>query len=191
MANRDQPVNRRGSKLLLIEKRDQVCSTDTTPGLGNRFCAGLVVKLHLHDSGNLVLRSAVFGKHVTYWESFKFPIDTLLPNQNFTMNTNLVSSKSQTNYSSGYYNFYFDDDNILLLQSETENQRHNNIQQNQILFAEKKQTVFWGSSLEEAYNRVSFGTQGVIRISKISGRLFMQQRRNTQQLVQNTKRYNV
>ncbi|KAF4388072.1 hypothetical protein F8388_014755 [Cannabis sativa] len=115
MANRDQPVNRRGSKLLLIEKRDQVWSTDTTPGLGNRFCAGLVVKLHLHDSGNLVLRSAVFGKHVTYWESFKFPTDTLLPNQNFTMNTNLVSSKSQTNYSSRYYNFYFDDDNILLL----------------------------------------------------------------------------
>uniref|UniRef100_A0A803PZ97 Receptor-like serine/threonine-protein kinase n=1 Tax=Cannabis sativa TaxID=3483 RepID=A0A803PZ97_CANSA len=124
MANRDQPVNGRGSKLLLTENgnlvlldigRDQVWSTDTTPGLGNRFCAGLVVKLQLHDSGNLVLRSAVFGKHVTYWESFKFPTDTLLPNQNFTMNTNLVSSKSQTNYSSGYYNFYFDDDNILRL----------------------------------------------------------------------------
>ncbi|XP_062101698.1 putative receptor protein kinase ZmPK1 [Humulus lupulus] len=116
MANRDQPVNGRRSKLSLTEDGDLVLldvgrvrfwSTETTPSSH--------VKLQLYDSGNLVLRSAAFGEDVVYWESFESPTDTLLPNQNLTMNTRLVASVSRTNYSSGYYHFYFDDDNTLRL----------------------------------------------------------------------------
>ncbi|KAF4384169.1 hypothetical protein F8388_001407 [Cannabis sativa] len=115
MANRDQPVNGRASKLSLTKDgnlvlldvgRVQFWSTETKPVSP--------VKLQLLDSGNLVLRSSVFGD-VVYWESFESPTDTLLPNQNFIMNTRLVSSVSKTNYSSGYYHFYFDDDNTLRL----------------------------------------------------------------------------
>ncbi|XP_048324012.2 putative receptor protein kinase ZmPK1, partial [Ziziphus jujuba] len=45
--------------------------------------------------------------------------DTLLPGQKITKDISLLSSKSQTNYSSnyssGYYNLYFDNDNVLRL----------------------------------------------------------------------------
>ncbi|KAL3734884.1 hypothetical protein ACJRO7_024115 [Eucalyptus globulus] len=47
--------------------------------------------------------------------NFDTPTDTLLPLQNFTRNTPLVSHRSKNNFSSGYYRFYFDNDNLLRL----------------------------------------------------------------------------
>lgn len=49
------------------------------------------------------------------WQSFDHPTDTLLPNQPFTKNTKLVSSRSPSNYSSGFYRLFFDYDCILRL----------------------------------------------------------------------------
>ena len=116
MANRDQPVNGRGSKISLTEDGNLVLLDAGRVHLWSTGTTSVsAVKLQLDDTGNLVLRSSEFGEHVTYWESFKWPTDTILPNQNLTLDTNLVSSKSQKNYSSGYYNFYFDNDNILRL----------------------------------------------------------------------------
>lgn len=73
------------------------------------------VKLQLEDTGNLVLRTSELGKSFTLWESFESPTDTLLPRQKLTMDANLVSSKSQTNYSTGYYKLFWNDDNVLCL----------------------------------------------------------------------------
>ncbi|GJU08594.1 putative receptor protein kinase ZmPK1 [Tanacetum coccineum] len=60
-------------------------------------------------SSNLVLH--VLGQPI--WQSFDHPTDTLLPNQPFTKKT--VSSRSASNYSSGFYRLFFDYDSILRL----------------------------------------------------------------------------
>ena len=49
------------------------------------------------------------------WESFDFPTDTLLPQQILTKNTKLLSSRSQGNYHSGFYELFLDNDNVLRL----------------------------------------------------------------------------
>ncbi|CAI9778856.1 unnamed protein product [Fraxinus pennsylvanica] len=85
IANRDQPVNGRYTKFSLLK------------------------------SGNLVLRDAGTLHQKTIWQSFDSPTNTLLPQQLLTENGNLVSYRSQTNYSSGFYKLFFDDDNVLRL----------------------------------------------------------------------------
>ncbi|KAM3758155.1 hypothetical protein ACB098_01G021400 [Castanea mollissima] len=113
MANRDQPVNGKRSKLSLV-KNGNLILTDAgkfTIWTTNTFSLSLV-QLSLYNTGNLVLRNM---EGVILWQSFDFPTDTLLPEQLLTKNTKLVSSRSQTNYSSGFYQFFFDNDNVLRL----------------------------------------------------------------------------
>ena len=113
MANRDQPVNGKRSKLSLL-KNGNLILTDAgrfTIWTTNTFSLSLV-QLSLYNTGNLVLRNM---EGVILWQSFDFPTDTLLPEQQLTKNTKLVSSRSQTNCSSGFYQFFFDNDNILRL----------------------------------------------------------------------------
>ncbi|XP_035547140.1 putative receptor protein kinase ZmPK1 [Juglans regia] len=113
MANRDQPVNGRSSKLSLL-KTGNLILTDA-----GKFTVWATntqslspVHLSLYNTGNLVLQNM---EGVTLWESFDFPTDTLLPQQLLTRNTRLVSSRSKTNYSSGFYKLFFDNDNLLHL----------------------------------------------------------------------------
>ncbi|KAJ9558419.1 hypothetical protein OSB04_013033 [Centaurea solstitialis] len=114
MANRDAPINGRQSKLslrkdgnlvLIDAGRHVIWSTDTKS-------TSLSLRLQLRNTGNLVLDD---GGGRTIWESFDYPTDTLLPNQPFTKNTKLVSSRSRTNCSSGFYKMFFDTDGILRL----------------------------------------------------------------------------
>ncbi|KAJ0789599.1 putative protein kinase RLK-Pelle-SD-2b family [Helianthus annuus] len=114
MANRDEPVNGKHSELSLHKDGNLVLtdagryiiwSTQTKSNSSS-------IKLQLYNSGNLILHEQ--GNPV--WQSFDHPTDTLLPNQLFTENTKLVSSRSSTNYSSGFYKLYFDTDGILRLQ---------------------------------------------------------------------------
>nr|XP_027093143.1 putative receptor protein kinase ZmPK1 isoform X3 [Coffea arabica] len=65
----------------------------------------------LQNNGNLVLTE----KDNVLWQSFDVPTDTLLPGQPLTRYTRLISSRSQNNYSSGFYKLFFDDDNVLRL----------------------------------------------------------------------------
>ncbi|XP_059631081.1 putative receptor protein kinase ZmPK1 [Cornus florida] len=112
MANRDIPVNGRRSKLSLLKTGNIILTdadrfiwaTDTT--------TTSFVQLELYDTGNLVLHT-LEGKIL--WQSFNSPTDTLLPLQPLTHNTMLVSSRSQSNYSSGFYKLYFGGDNVLRL----------------------------------------------------------------------------
>ncbi|XP_040997884.1 putative receptor protein kinase ZmPK1 [Juglans microcarpa x Juglans regia] len=113
MANRDQPVNGRKSKLSLLRNGNLILTDAgkfTVWGTNTASISSL--ELHLYDTGNLVLRT-LGGESL--WESFDFPTDTLLPQQLLTRNTKLVSSRSQTNYSSGFYKLLFDNDNVLCL----------------------------------------------------------------------------
>ncbi|KAK6939663.1 S-locus glycoprotein domain [Dillenia turbinata] len=114
MANRDQPVNGRGSVLSLL-KDGNLILTDAGQAVlwsTSTVSAAASVQLHLLSTGNLVLNTS---DNTTLWESFDSPTDTLLPQQVLTRNTQLVSSRSKSNYSSGFYKLYFDNDNILRL----------------------------------------------------------------------------
>ncbi|KAI3440375.1 Receptor-like serine/threonine-protein kinase, partial [Psidium guajava] len=117
MANRDQPVNGRSSKLSLRKNGDLVLiDADrmvvwAARSTGSSFRSSTKL-LQLLDTGNLVLRDE---QHVVLWQSFDSPTDTLLPLQMLTRNTPLVSSRSENNFSSGYYRLYFDNDNLLRL----------------------------------------------------------------------------
>ncbi|XP_050266296.1 putative receptor protein kinase ZmPK1 [Quercus robur] len=106
MANRDQPVNGKRSKLSLLNTGNLIL-TDATKLNVNVWATNTVslssVQLFLNNTGNLVLRN----KEHVLWQSFDFPTDTLLPEQLFTRKTKLVSSRSQTNISSGFYELSF------------------------------------------------------------------------------------
>ena len=67
---------------------------------------------YLSNTGNFVLRNL---EDVILWQSSDFPTDTLLPQQLLTRNTKLVSSRSQSNFSTGFYELLFDNDNLLRL----------------------------------------------------------------------------
>ncbi|KAK4368851.1 hypothetical protein RND71_012643 [Anisodus tanguticus] len=71
------------------------------------------VELELLDNGNLVL-TASHDKSII-WQSFDTPTDTLLPGQALTKTSKLVSLRSSTNYSSGFYKLQFADNNVLQL----------------------------------------------------------------------------
>ncbi|XP_027907977.1 putative receptor protein kinase ZmPK1 [Vigna unguiculata] len=116
MANRDQPVNGKRSTLSLLTTGNlvltdagqfQVWSTNTA-------AESRQVQLRLHDNGNLVLlESRNSSSEVVMWQSFHFPTDTLLPGQSLTKSSSLVSSRSGSNYSSGFYRLFFDSENVL------------------------------------------------------------------------------
>ncbi|RHN38453.1 putative protein kinase RLK-Pelle-SD-2b family [Medicago truncatula] len=117
MANRDQPVNGKHSKLSLF-KNGNLILTDAdrkrTPIWSTASFSPFPLQLKLQNNGNLVL-STTNGNISILWQSFDFPTDTLLPGQEINERATLVSSKSETNYSSGFYKFYFDNDNALRL----------------------------------------------------------------------------
>ncbi|CAN6164975.1 unnamed protein product [Urochloa humidicola] len=112
-ANRDTPVNGKGSKLsfrkdgslaLLDYNGTAVWSTNTA---GTRSDRAMLL-----DSGNLVV---VDPKDQNLWKSFDSPTDTLLPLQAMTWNSTLVSASARGLLSSGLYTFYFDSTNVLSL----------------------------------------------------------------------------
>ncbi|KAL2619614.1 hypothetical protein GLYMA_08G355200v4 [Glycine max] len=113
MANREQPVNGRLSKLSLLNSGNMVLvDAGQITKWSSNTASHAPVKLHLQDDGNLVLLDL---QGTILWQSFDTPTDTLLPGQLLTRHTQLVSSRSQTNHSPGFYKMLFDDDNVLRL----------------------------------------------------------------------------
>ncbi|KAK3425557.1 hypothetical protein EUGRSUZ_F02290 [Eucalyptus grandis] len=101
MANRNEPVNGRYSKLS-IKKNGDLVLTDASHTVvwaidtaSFSWSKTPVHQLRLLDSGNLVLLDR--------------------EGNNLTWNTPLVSSRSNGSFSSGYYKLYFDNDNVLCL----------------------------------------------------------------------------
>ncbi|XP_057971043.1 putative receptor protein kinase ZmPK1 isoform X2 [Malania oleifera] len=113
MANRDSPVNGRGSKITL--RRDGMLAlTDVDDSIvwETHNTSAQIQRAELLNTGNLVLEDPQ-GKIL--WQSFDSPTDTLLPNQAFTKSKKLVSAPGKGRYSSGYFSFYYDNDNVLRL----------------------------------------------------------------------------
>ncbi|XP_014499374.2 putative receptor protein kinase ZmPK1 [Vigna radiata var. radiata] len=115
MANRDYPVNGKGSKLSLLPNGNLALrDADESHVWSTNTISLSSVQLFLDNTGNLVL-SETKGGGVVLWQSFDFPTDTLLPQQVFTRYVKLVSSRSESNKSSGFYSLFFDNDNVLRL----------------------------------------------------------------------------
>ncbi|WCJ32767.1 S-locus lectin protein kinase family protein [Euphorbia peplus] len=108
-ANRDEPVNRKGSKLSLSKKGNLILTDFDRLIWETETIHKVSSSLQLLNNGNLVL---ITEDGEVQWESFHFPTDTLLPLQPLTREMTLVSSRSQTNFSSGFYKLSFDDDNV-------------------------------------------------------------------------------
>ncbi|WJX81750.1 hypothetical protein P8452_64595 [Trifolium repens] len=114
MANREQPVNGKKSKLLLLNTGN-ILLLDAGQHItwSSNTASNAPLELYLKEDGNLVLRE--LQGTIILWQSYDFPTNTLLPNQSLARHTNLVSSRSQSNHSSGFYKLFFDDNNILRL----------------------------------------------------------------------------
>ncbi|KAL5560819.1 hypothetical protein UlMin_037030 [Ulmus minor] len=113
MANRDQPVNGKLSKLTLTKTRNLVLTDAGRSEVWSTHTSlRSVAKLQLLNSGNLALQTL---EGYSLWESFDSPTDTLLPDQKLTKNAKLLSSRSGNNFSSGFYKLLFDTNNVLLL----------------------------------------------------------------------------
>ncbi|EEF52340.1 S-locus-specific glycoprotein S13 precursor, putative [Ricinus communis] len=126
MTNRDQPVNGKRSKFSLSKTGDLIlldAGQITVWSWTMATSYSVAVQLQLLNSGNLVLRTP---DNVILWQSFGWPTDTLLPQQQLTRNISLISLKSLSNGSSGHYKLYFDDDNVrhLLFQTPEESSRY-------------------------------------------------------------------
>nr|CAD1823819.1 unnamed protein product [Ananas comosus var. bracteatus] len=130
-ANRDFPVNGRGSRLtfghdghLVLTDVDgsvvwdstaaaaAAIETGTAAAIGGAATSAAAVEAGLLDTGNLVLRD---GSGRTVWRSFDYPTDTLLPTQALTKGKRLVSRFGPDAFQAGYHSLYFDNDNVLRL----------------------------------------------------------------------------
>ncbi|KAL4583495.1 hypothetical protein LXL04_008069 [Taraxacum kok-saghyz] len=115
MANRDVPVNGKRSKLsllttgnLVLNDADQPLPVWTTTIRDSTESS----ELKIDNFGNLFLQN---HDNQIIWQSFGSPTDTLLPDQRLTKDTPLVSSRSLSNFSSGFYKLFFDNDNVIRL----------------------------------------------------------------------------
>ncbi|OWM70840.1 hypothetical protein CDL15_Pgr014513 [Punica granatum] len=113
MANRGVPVNGKGSRLSLTNNGNLVLSdAGASKAWSSDTVASKAASLQLNDTGNLVLAGE---NGEALWQSFDFPTDTLLPTQVMKRDTVVISSRSRSNYSGGFYSLCFNDDNVLHL----------------------------------------------------------------------------
>ncbi|XP_047978956.1 putative receptor protein kinase ZmPK1 [Salvia hispanica] len=116
-ANRDRPVNRKGSKATLLRDGTMVLTDiDGAVAWQTKTTSFDVTAAHLLNTGNLVLQNQ---KGDILWQSFDSPMDTLLPSQPFTKNTRLTSVSSQASFATGTFSLYFGNDNVLRLISDS------------------------------------------------------------------------
>ncbi|KAK2440658.1 putative receptor protein kinase ZmPK1 [Trifolium repens] len=157
MANRDKPVNGKRSTLSLL-KTGNLVLTDAAQSIvwSTDTVSSNPLQLLLHENGNLVLQEQNFNSsiknNVILWQSFDFPTDTLLPNQPLTRFTNLVSSRSQTNFSSGFYKLFFDNDNTLGLLYE----------------GPRVSSIYWPDPWTTKNGAVGSGTRSTFNSSRIA-----------------------
>ncbi|CAH1445825.1 unnamed protein product [Lactuca virosa] len=112
-ANRNTPVNGRGSKLTFRKNGAMVLTdvdgmvvweTNTTSTDVNRAV--------LLNTGNLVLKNQ---KGQIRWQSFDYPTDTLLPSQTLTKRKSLISALRKGSFEPGYFVLSYNSINVLIL----------------------------------------------------------------------------
>ncbi|KAA8549585.1 hypothetical protein F0562_001397 [Nyssa sinensis] len=109
-ANRNNPVQQ-GSKIQLTADGRFVLSNPSGQQIwaANLTGSGVAYAAML-DTGNFVLATT---DSATLWQSFDEPTDTILPTQVLNQDSRLISSFSDTNYSSGRFEFILQTDGNL------------------------------------------------------------------------------
>ncbi|KAK2375205.1 putative receptor protein kinase ZmPK1 [Trifolium repens] len=157
MANRDKPVNGKRSTLSIL-KTGNLVLTDAAQSIvwSTNTVSPNPLQLILHENGNLVLQeqntTSSINNNDILWQSFDFPTDTLLPYQPLTRFTNLVSSTSETNFSSGFYKLFFDNDNILRL----------------LYVGPRVSSIYWPDPWTTSNGAVGSGTRSTFNSSRIA-----------------------
>ncbi|GJX57968.1 putative receptor protein kinase ZmPK1 [Tanacetum coccineum] len=112
-ANRNTPVNGRGSKLrlrktgaMVLTDVDGTIVWETNPTSTDVSIAVLL------NTGNLVLKNQ---KGEIFWQTFDHPTDTLLPSQILKKSKNLISALRSESFESGYFGLSFNYINVLTL----------------------------------------------------------------------------
>lgn len=112
-ANRDRPVNGRGSTVSFLgDGSVALMDVDGAVVWSTNSSSTPADSMQMSDTGNLVIKGPDGN---TLWHSFDSPTDTLLPAQPITKNVGLASARARGSVSSGYYSFIFDTNNILTL----------------------------------------------------------------------------
>ncbi|KAL8256158.1 hypothetical protein R6Q59_031225 [Mikania micrantha] len=109
-AYRDDPPVSPNSTLELTHKGDMVLFSEHD-GVKKIIAANISYAV-MSDSGNFVLYNDHMG---VVWQSFDFPTDTMLQGQKLSVESQLVSSVSKTNYSSGRFRIKMQMDNNLVM----------------------------------------------------------------------------
>jgi hypothetical protein len=107
-ANPDAAVNGRGSRISFRDDGGLVLSGANGTTVWKSKTSGAGLSVSLLNSGNLVISDdpSSTGGGRTLWQSFDWPVDTLVPSQRLTKDTTLVSR---------YFILYYDNDNVLRL----------------------------------------------------------------------------
>nr|GEX05408.1 putative receptor protein kinase ZmPK1 [Tanacetum cinerariifolium] len=163
MANQDEPVNGRRSKFSLWRNGNLVLKDVNSRFWTTNTQSSSPLELQLLSSGNLVLKE--LDKRSYLLQSFSFPTNTILPNQLFTKDTFLISSKSSTKLSSGYYKLYFDNDNVIRL-------LYNNNEITSVYWP-RPWLVSWAAGRDSGYTlqrRLTLDVDGNVRVYSLNKR---------------------
>lgn len=108
-ANRDDPPVSANATLKLTHQGELVLSSEQGPI--NKIIAANVSSAVMNDNGNFVL----YNISGVVWQSFDHPTDSMLIGQRLSGGSQLVSSVSKTNYSSGGFRIKMQTDGNLVM----------------------------------------------------------------------------
>ncbi|XVE61281.1 hypothetical protein DITRI_Ditri06bG0027200 [Diplodiscus trichospermus] len=133
-------------QFVLSDPRGGEVWTARSAGTGVAYAAML-------DTGNFVLAS---GDSENLWQSFDEPTDTILPTQQFNQGNVLVARYSETNYSSGKFQFILQNDGNLVLYTRAFPQ-------------DRENDDYWSSNTVGSGFRVVFNQSGNIYLIARNG----------------------
>ncbi|KAM7473996.1 hypothetical protein LguiB_021239 [Lonicera macranthoides] len=99
-ANRDNPVRENATLHFTADSGLELKDVDGTLVWSTHTSALPVTRMNISDGANLMLLDS---NDNVIWQSFDYPTDTWLPNQNISSNKGLTSSNSSSNLSTGSY----------------------------------------------------------------------------------------
>ncbi|KAM7474000.1 hypothetical protein LguiB_021243 [Lonicera macranthoides] len=105
-ANRDNPVRENATLHFTADSGLELKDVDGTLVWSTNTSALPVTRLNISDGANLMLLDS---NDNVIWQSFDYPTDTWLPNQNISSNKGLTSSNSSSNFSTGLFSLTVED----------------------------------------------------------------------------------
>ncbi|KAM7469680.1 hypothetical protein LguiA_007863 [Lonicera macranthoides] len=106
-ANRDNPVRENATLHFTANSGLELKDVDGTLVWSTNTSALPITQLNISDGANLMLLDS---KDNVIWQSFDYPTDTWLPNQNISSKKGLTSSNSSSNLGTGLYSLTMEEE---------------------------------------------------------------------------------